>query len=174
MELLTGVCFDALDVPLAAGLAVLGRLGGAGTGPVAAGEGRVWFLAAPGSAEELPGLLDWLDWGGIALDLVARGTGGRLPAPAPPDAAHRLPVPAPRVPASRPREAADRALPVWVRPPRPGQEAVLPAAGLPGARRTGSPDLVRLVAAAADACHRARLFPAPPRRRSSDQACAFS
>jgi hypothetical protein len=45
------------------------------------------FLVPPGSAEELPGLLEWLEWGGIELDLAALA-------------------------AYAPREAA-----VWLRPP---------------------------------------------------------
>lgn len=77
-----------------AGLALL-RRPGLRTGPVAYdGErGRVELLVPEGSAEELPGLLEWLEWGGIELDLSAR-TG------------------------YDPREAA-----VWLRPPEPGREA---------------------------------------------------
>lgn len=172
--LLTGVRFDVLDVPFGAGLRMLRRLGPAGTGPVAAGGQRMRFLTEPGGAEEVPGLLQWLEWGGIALDLRTSGTGGTMPAPAPaagpagggarttaaclPDA--RVPR---GVRAVLPWEAADQALPVWVRPPLPGIAEALPSVGLAGTRGAGSPDLARLVAAAADECHRARLFPLPPR-----------
>jgi hypothetical protein len=45
------------------------------------------FLVAAGSTEELPGLLDWLEWGGLALDLRAIGTGGVMRAPRPPEPA---------------------------------------------------------------------------------------
>ncbi len=155
VDLVTGVRFDTLHVPLGAGLAVLHRLGRNETGPVATGEGRVWFLVAPSSAEELPGLLEWLDWGGVSLDLGACGAGGRMPAPTPHDATRHYPVP----PFRARRSVARRPLPVWVRPPWPGAEDVLPAVGLSGVRGVGSPDLTRLVAAIANACHRSRLFP---------------
>lgn len=81
MELLTGVRFDVLDMPADAGLAVLRRIGPAG--PVALDGARVWMLVAAGSAERLPELLDWLEWGGIALELTALGPGDRMPAPLP-------------------------------------------------------------------------------------------
>lgn len=176
LELLTGVRIDVVDVPLGAGLRMLRRLREGGTGPVAADGRRMRFVVAPGSAEELPGLLQWLEWGGIALDLRAHGAGGAVPAPVGPEGA-------------APWEAADRTLPVWVRPPLPGCDDTLPAAGLPELRGAGSPDLARLVAVAATECHRARLFPrAPrfpdlpqlrqtgriPRGRTEYQACALS
>ncbi|WP_420080005.1 SCO3374 family protein [Streptomyces sp. JL4002] len=138
VQLATGIRFDVLDLPSDAGAAVL--RGPAATGPVALAGRRMRFLVAAGGADELDGLLDWLEWGGIALDLAALGAGGRITAPAPPG----LP----------PREAA-----VWLRPPERGCEALLPA--LPGPGRAAGPgrgpDLVRLVAAAATECHRARL-----------------
>ncbi|NBM17175.1 hypothetical protein GUY61_16400 [Streptomyces sp. GC420] len=157
-QLLTGLRFDVLDLPAEAGLAVLGR--GARTGPVALEGRRMRLLVAAGAAEELPGLLDWLEWRGIPLDLSATGAGGLVAAPAPAGAAGRSPV--------MPREAA-----VWLRPPEPGRrvEPTLPVTGL---GRTGSgsersaPDLVRLVDSVATACHRVRL------RRGAAQPLAFS
>ncbi|MEU1078490.1 MULTISPECIES: SCO3374 family protein [unclassified Streptomyces] len=153
VRLLTGLRFDVLDVPAAAGAALLARF--ARTGPVALAGRRMRFLVAAGSAEELPGLLDWLEWGGVGLDLSAVGAGGRITAPPPPGRS---------VPAAR---DGSRETAVWLRPPEPGceVEATLPAfAGLAGPRGGGggadTPDLVRLVDAAATACHRARLFPA--------------
>lgn len=137
VQLATGSRFDVLELPSDAGTALLRRP--VDTGPVALTGRRMRFLVAPGSAEELEGLLDWLEWGGIALDLTALGPGGRIAAPAPPG------------PPPRPREAA-----VWLRPPEQGCETLLPA--LPGSPGSGhGPDLVRLVAAAATECHRARL-----------------
>ncbi|MGP3686879.1 SCO3374 family protein [Streptomyces sp. IBSNAI002] len=141
VQLVTGVRFDVLELPSDAGAALLRRP--VDTGPVARMGRRMRLLVAPGSAEELDGLLDWLEWGGVALDLTALGAGGRITAPAPPG------------PPPGPREAA-----VWLRPPEQGCEALLPA--LPGPPGPGSgpargPDLVRLVAAAATECHRARL-----------------
>ncbi|MFI5765680.1 SCO3374 family protein [Streptomyces sp. NPDC051563] len=151
-QLVTGVRFDVLELPADAGTAVLrGPCRDAVTGPVALMGRRMRFLVAPGSADELEGLLDWLEWGGVALDLAALGTGGRITAPLPPG--HLV------GPGESPRGAA-----VWLRPPEQGCEALLPA--LPaagqgsgpgrGAGATG-PGLVRLVAAAATECHRARL-----------------
>ncbi|CAM5667543.1 SCO3374 family protein [Streptomyces avidinii] len=141
-RLATGIRFDVLELPSDAGAALLRRP--VATGPVALMGRRMRFLVAAGSAEELEGLLDWLEWGGVALDLTALGAGGRITAPAPPG----LP------PGESPRGAA-----VWLRPPEQGCEALLPT--LPGPGRAAGPahgpDLVRLVAAAATECHRARL-----------------
>ncbi|MEU9255894.1 SCO3374 family protein [Streptomyces sp. NPDC048270] len=155
VQLVTGTRFDVLELPSDAGTALLRRP--VDTGPVALMGRRMRFLVAAGSAEELDGLLDWLEWGGVALDLTALGADGRITAPAPPGQP------------PGPREAA-----VWLRPPEQGCEALLPA--LPGSPGPGAgpargPDLVRLVAAAATECHRARL-----RRRAtpSGQPLAFS
>ncbi|WP_395510440.1 SCO3374 family protein [Streptomyces racemochromogenes] len=150
LRLVTGVRFDVLELPADAGAGLL-RRPGLPTGPVAL-EGRgMCFLVAPGAADELEGLLDWLEWGGVGLELAARGAGGGITAPEPPG----------RVRAGNPQGAA-----VWLRPPEPGCEASLPA--LPGPGRGRGPDLVRLVAAAATECHRARLW------RRTGQPLAFS
>ncbi|MEV6110700.1 hypothetical protein AB0M28_39275 [Streptomyces sp. NPDC051940] len=133
--------FDVLELPAAAGLAVLGRR--LRTGPVALAGRRMRFLIAAESAAELPGLLCWLEWGDIPLDLDAR-----------------RPVP------------GEFAGAVWLRPPTPEALGRLPALTLTqgGGRGPGKPvgaggpggaepaDLVRLVSAAATACHRLRLF----------------
>ncbi|MFB8212156.1 MULTISPECIES: SCO3374 family protein [unclassified Streptomyces] len=141
VRLLTGLRFDVLVVPAVAGHAALRRVGP--TGPVALMGLRMSLLVAPGSAEELPGLLDWLEWGGVALSLTGLGAGGRITAPPPP---------------GRPAEPGAAS---WLRPPRPSRELdeapVLPAFSGFGSRRTDAPDLVRLVDAVATECHRARL-----------------
>ncbi|MBO0652680.1 hypothetical protein J1792_07750 [Streptomyces triculaminicus] len=177
LELITGVRFDALGMPAEAGFAALGRV--PATGPVAL-DGRarrMWFLTAVGSADELPGLLAWLEWGGIALELSVLGPGGRLVAPEPSGARQALRGP------YGPGGAVEA---VWVRPPEPGGavEPTLPVAGLGG--DGGAPDLVRLVSAAATECHRNRLLRAARARRDQppdrpagpgdpdDQALAFS
>ncbi|MFJ8011559.1 SCO3374 family protein [Streptomyces sp. NPDC096339] len=155
-RLATGTRFDVLELPSDAGAALLRRP--VPTGPVALAGRRMQFLVAAGGAEELDGLLDWLEWGGVALDLAALGAGCRITAPAPPGTSL----------GKSPRGAA-----VWLRPPEQGCEALLPA--LPGPGRAAGPargpDLVRLVAAAATECHRARL-----RRRTvpASQPLAFS
>ncbi|WP_137988648.1 SCO3374 family protein [Streptomyces vilmorinianum] len=148
VQLVTGLRFDVLELPAAAGRAVLGRTGTA-IGPVALMGRRMRFLMAAGSAEELPGLLDWLEWGGISLDLAALGAGGRMTAPIPPGWSG---------------SGAPGAT-VWLRAPEPGREveSSLPAVRAAARGDAGAPCLVRLVAAAAAECHRVRLRGARPR-----------
>ncbi|MFD6939579.1 SCO3374 family protein [Streptomyces goshikiensis] len=146
-QLATGTRFDVLELPSDAGAQLLRRP--VVTGPVALMGRRMRFLVAPGSAEELDGLLDWLEWGGVALDLAALGTGGRITAPVPPG--------------SPGAQGSPRGAAVWLRPPEQGCEALLPALAGPGHASTGA-DLVRLVAAAATECHRARLRRRTPPR----------
>ncbi|URM90266.1 SCO3374 family protein [Streptomyces sp. MRC013] len=158
VRLPTGLRFDVLDLPAPAGLAVVRRV--RGDWPVAVAGRRARILVAAGSAGELPGLLDWLEWGGVGLDLAARGAGGRMTAPVPPgwDAS------------GAPGGA------VWLRPPDPGREVEATLVGLPGAAgRAGVPDgsgLVRLVAAAAVECHRAGLLAAGARDRTRSRGAA--
>ncbi|MEE4546984.1 SCO3374 family protein [Streptomyces sp. V4-01] len=159
--LVTGVRFDALDAPAEAGFAMLSRFPRPGQlGPVALDGRRVRLLVAAGSAEELPGLLQWLEWGGIALDLECLGAGRRMRAPAHPDWGRR-------------EAAYDRSAPVWLRPPRPGYEveSVVPALSVAGgAEGPGvTVGLAALVAALATACHRLALC-----SRVQDQPWAFS
>ncbi|MFE4051982.1 SCO3374 family protein [Streptomyces sp. YIM B13518] len=168
VRLAAGVRFDVLDVPAEAGRAALehlGRSAAPGRGfPVALGGGRMRLLVAAGSAEELPGLLEWLDWGSLELDLVAIGAGGLMDAPRPPGAvvggdAGSAPRPLP------PGRGGSQGAAVWVRPPEPGRgaEASLPtlsAMGTRGGERgdgDGPPDLVRLVNTVATQIHRVRL-----------------
>ncbi|MFJ9061949.1 SCO3374 family protein [Streptomyces sp. NPDC102409] len=160
VRLLTGPRFDVLELPAAAGHAALRRVGR--TGPVVVAAQRMWLLVAAGAADELPGLLDWLEWGGIALDLSAVGVGGHIPAPAPPGGATGSPGAA-----------------YWLRPPGSRQEVELslPALGGIGSRGGDTPDLVRLVDAAATECHRARLVRARKNlwaHRPTGQPLAFS
>ncbi|MFF6991473.1 SCO3374 family protein [Streptomyces sp. NPDC010273] len=174
LRLVTGLRFDVLDVPVEAGAAALWRLGP--DSPVAVRGDRMRLLVAAGSAEELPGLLDWLEWGALAptLDLVALGADGHMEAPSRPG---ERPVRAP-LPGAGPSEG--RSLPpgrsrplqgaaVWLRPPEPGCEV---EASLPTLSAVGgvgnAPDLVRLVDTVATQCHRVRL------RRSCAQPLAFS
>ena len=200
LRLRTGLRFDVLEVPTAAGMAVLRRM--RRTGPVACAGDRVVLLVAAGSAEEVPGLLDWLEWGGIELDLRAHGAGGCIPAPLPPDAPPSPSPPASPSPQTEREAAYSRQGPVWLRPPESGREVepTLPAltwssdrSGSRGGAH-GPVGLAPLLGALATECHRARLFPtcAVPtqwpalssdrrdrRDRSdlldpSDQACAFS
>lgn len=99
----TGDVFDVVEVPESAGREAVGRLLGHGQaalrpGPVGlTGTGRCGFLVAPGGAEDLPELLEWLDWGGIELGITAYGEGGRVPAPGLGDWLHDPSAPAPEV-----------------------------------------------------------------------------
>ena len=83
-----GAQFDVVEVPEEAGRRALRRLIGYGQaalapGPVALAAGeRCCFFVAPGARDDLPELLDWLDWGGIDLGLRAHGAGDRIAAPA--------------------------------------------------------------------------------------------
>ncbi|WP_251071489.1 SCO3374 family protein [Streptomyces sp. ISL-43] len=152
VQLATGVRFDVLELPADAGTAVLRSR--VATGPVAVMGRKMRFLVAAGSADELEGLLVWLEWGGVALDLAALGTGGRITAPVPPG------PPVAGTADDADPQGSPRGAAVWLRPPEQGCEALLPALPAPGQGSCGSargPDLVRLVAAAATECHRARL-----------------
>ncbi|MFJ8846181.1 SCO3374 family protein [Streptomyces cyaneofuscatus] len=160
VRLLTGVRFDVLELPAEAGHALLRRP--VRTGPVLLSGGRMGLLVAVGGADELPGLLDWLEWGPIALDLTAVGAGGRITAPSPRGGAPGSPGAA-----------------VWLRPPEPRHAPgpALPALAGFGSSGGDAPDLVRLVDAAATECHRVRLSRARAGLRKSgpaDQPLAFS
>jgi hypothetical protein len=165
----TGLRFDVLDVPAEAGLAALRHLGP--DSPVAVCADRIWLLVAAGSAEELPGVLDWLEWGALAPDIVPIGTGGTIPAPAPPRGHASAPDREPTghrlndlVPFPGTFQGA-----AWLRPPVPGREV---EASLPTLSALGgvsdAPDLVRVVDTVATQCHRIRL------RRAGAQPLAFS
>lgn len=186
LRLAVGVRYDVLDVPAEAGHAALRRL--ASGSPVALHGGRMLLLVAAGSTEELPGLLEWLDWGDLPLDLVAIGAGGLMEAPSPPVPHGERAVPhgeRPVAPARGSRTAApceagappapwgrvgSQGAAVWLRPPEPGCEV---EASLPTLSALGdggdAPDLVRLVNTVATQCHRVRLRRAcaqPPAMRA--------
>ncbi|MFK0118625.1 SCO3374 family protein [Streptomyces sp. NPDC090994] len=190
VRLRTGVRFDVLDVPAEAGLASLGRLGA--HAPVALRGDRMLLLVAAGSAEELPGLLRWLEWGSLPLDLSASGADGFVEAPVPCGAAGLVAEAVPcradgtvscradgTVSCRAGRIAGDvvpgggwQGAAVWLRPPVPGSEveASLPtlsavgALGGVGGAPGRAPDLVRLVDTVATHCHRVRLRGAGPPR----------
>ncbi|MEU4927708.1 SCO3374 family protein [Streptomyces yokosukanensis] len=172
LRLLTGVRFDILDVPAEAGAKALRHLS---TGsPVALRGDRMEILVAAGGAEELPGLLDWLEWSAVALDLRVLGAGDAVEAPAPPagvtspaGAVSRAGVvvptgvmpPAPTGVGAAVRAGSVQGAAVWLRPPDPGGEVEASLPAMPGVGREGSaPDLVRLVDTVAAQCHRVRLL----------------
>jgi hypothetical protein len=188
VRLLTGLRFDVLELPADPGFAVLRRL--RPTCPVALVGGVMRLLVTVGGAEELPGLLEWLEWGSLPLELRAIGVGGRVEAPPPPG------WPLPPVPDWKPagvRQGVRRAegagertgrqgAAVWLRPPEPGCEVEPTLPGLPSLtalacgvtapadgqyRPVRAPDLVRLVKTAATECHRFRLRKRPRQRCAS-------
>ncbi|MEU0339684.1 SCO3374 family protein [Streptomyces bobili] len=154
VRLRAGVRFDVLDVPAEAGREALRHL--APGSPVALRGDRMRLLVAAGSAEELPGILRWLEWDALPLDLAATGAGGVVEAPLPPGGRVRA-------------GTAVQGAAVWVRPPVGGCEieASLPTMSALGGVG-GAPDLVRLVDTLATHCHRVRL------RRACAQPLAFS
>lgn len=176
VRLRTGVCFDVLDVPTGAGYATLEQLGRAEPDvrgvrdsggstvpgfPVAVQGGRMLLLVAAGAGEELPGLLEWLEWGSLPLDLTAVGAGGLVDAPLVPEPGTAGLPPRP------PERDGLRGAAVWLRPPEPGceVESSLPALSVPGRAGTAL-DLARLVHTLATQCHRVRLAASgPPRAR---------
>jgi bifunctional DNA primase/polymerase-like protein len=154
VRLAAGVHFDVLDVPGAAGVRALERAERLGlpVGPVAAtSTGRVQFFVAPGVADDLPALLDWLDWADLDLDLRAYGEGDPVAAPSPWPATWRAPWP----------RAWEHSR--WLRRPAgPAPAHPIGAAGPQGAVLhvdVRFPDVTRLLSTLAHACQHVRLFP---------------
>ncbi|MFJ2414691.1 bifunctional DNA primase/polymerase [Streptomyces brevispora] len=60
-----GSAFDVVNVPTLFGRRMLEQLwaDGPGSGPVATHRGRMLLFASPGTAQRLPSLLDWEEWG---------------------------------------------------------------------------------------------------------------
>ncbi|MEU0430932.1 bifunctional DNA primase/polymerase [Streptomyces sp. NPDC006290] len=60
-----GSTFDVVSAPALFGRRMLDRLwdDGPGSGPVAAHRGRMLLFAAPGTAQRLPSLMEWEEWG---------------------------------------------------------------------------------------------------------------
>jgi hypothetical protein len=150
VRLLVGPRFDVLDVPAEAGRPALRHL--APGSPVALRDDRMRLLVAAGSAEEVPGVLDWLEWGALTLDLTAIGEGGVIEAPLPPAPGRAMAGP---LPPGLGRSGTEQGAAEWLRPPVPGceVEASLPTLSAMGGGG-GAPDLVRVVATVATQCHR--------------------
>ncbi|WP_164410888.1 bifunctional DNA primase/polymerase [Streptomyces salinarius] len=130
-----GSAFDVVSAPAIFGRRMLDRMweDGPGSGPVAEFRGRMLLFAAPGTAQRLPSLLDWEEWG-------ARGRAGGRTGAVPPLLCHgagdTVTVPAPAgstgaaAPAGTPPRAGSRWLvaPDTRRPWLPGPEILLWAA----------------------------------------------
>ncbi|MFF7893623.1 bifunctional DNA primase/polymerase [Streptomyces sp. NPDC007907] len=89
-----GSVFDVVSAPALFGRRMLDRLwdDGPGSGPVAEFRGRMLLFAAPGTAQRLPALLEWEEWGTRNRDdrrtdsvppLLCHGTGDAVTVPAP-------------------------------------------------------------------------------------------
>ncbi|MCX4914902.1 MULTISPECIES: bifunctional DNA primase/polymerase [unclassified Streptomyces] len=73
-----GSAFDVVSAPSLFGRRMLDRLwdDGPGSGPVAAYRGRMLLFAAPGTAQRLPSLMRWEEWGSEGRDSAGHGAAG--------------------------------------------------------------------------------------------------
>ncbi|MCX5533356.1 bifunctional DNA primase/polymerase [Streptomyces sp. NBC_00006] len=80
-----GSAFDVVNVPAIFGRRMLDRLWseGPGSGPVATHRGRMLLFTAPGTAQRLPSLLHWEEWGHAVPPLLYHGAGDAVTGPAP-------------------------------------------------------------------------------------------
>ncbi|AKZ55916.1 hypothetical protein SAM23877_2867 [Streptomyces ambofaciens ATCC 23877] len=89
-----GSAFDVVSAPAVFGRRMLDRMWdeGPGSGPVAEFRGRMLLFAAPGTAQRLPSLLGWEEWGargrpggraGAVPPLLCHGAGDAVTVPAP-------------------------------------------------------------------------------------------
>ncbi|MFE5600186.1 bifunctional DNA primase/polymerase [Streptomyces coelicoflavus] len=133
-----GSAFDVVSAPAIFGRRMLDRLweDGPGSGPVAEFRGRMLLFAAPGTAQRLPSLLDWEEWGargradgrtGAVPPLLCHGVGDTVTVPAP---AGSMGSTGPAGPAGAPPRSGSRWLvaPDIRRPWLPGPEILLWAA----------------------------------------------
>lgn len=76
-----GSVFDVVSAPAMFGRRMLDRLwdDGPGSGPVAEFRGRMLLFAAPGTAQRLPALLEWEEWGKHGGDTREPGRTGGVP-----------------------------------------------------------------------------------------------
>jgi hypothetical protein len=83
-----GSAFDVVNLPVIFGRRVLDRLWdeGPGSGPVATHRGRMLLFASPGTAQRLPALMGWEEWGGTERTggvppLLCHGAGDAITVP---------------------------------------------------------------------------------------------
>ncbi|MBB4714996.1 bifunctional DNA primase/polymerase [Streptomyces luteogriseus] len=126
-----GSVFDVVSAPAMFGRRMLDRLwdDGPGSGPVAQFRGRMLLFAAPGTAQRLPALLEWEEWGArggreatrtdAVPPLLCHGTGDAVTVPAPSESIWPA-APAPSESASLTVPASSRsAAPTTAQPARP-------------------------------------------------------
>ncbi|MER7896949.1 bifunctional DNA primase/polymerase [Streptomyces sp. NPDC096046] len=143
-----GSVFDVVSTPAMFGRRMLDRLwdDGPGSGPVAQFRGRMLLFAAPGTAQRLPALLEWEEWGArgrrethrtdAVPPLLCHGTGDAVTVPAPSQSTSATgPAPAARTGSGSGRAAApSRSGSRWLvapdtrQPWLPGPEVLLWAA----------------------------------------------
>ncbi|WP_434589891.1 hypothetical protein [Streptomyces sp. A5-4] len=83
-----GSVFDVVNVPTTFGRRMLDRLWteGPGSGPVAIHRGRMLLFACPGTAQRLPSLLNWEEWGAASGEspvppMLCHGAGDAVTVP---------------------------------------------------------------------------------------------
>ncbi|MFG2642808.1 bifunctional DNA primase/polymerase [Streptomyces sp. NPDC048370] len=78
-----GTVFDVVNVDTIFGRRMLDRLWaeGPGSGPVAVHRGRMLLFAAPGTAQRLPALLHWEEWGDAVPPPLCHGLGDAVTIP---------------------------------------------------------------------------------------------
>ncbi|WP_405908409.1 MULTISPECIES: bifunctional DNA primase/polymerase [unclassified Streptomyces] len=148
-----GSTFDIVNTPVIFGRRMLDLLWdeGPGSGPVATYRGRMLLFAAPGTAQRLPSLLDWEEWGSRSR-IEGSGRSGGIPPLLCHGTGDAVTVPAPGVGDSRGPSSANRLESRWLvapdtrQPWLPGPEILLWAA-------------VRAARAAASAAVRISIFP---------------
>ncbi|AJC58198.1 MULTISPECIES: bifunctional DNA primase/polymerase [Streptomyces] len=78
-----GAVFDVINAPALFGRRMVDRLwsAGPGSGPVATHRGRILLFASPGTAQRLPALLAWEEWGSAVPHLLCHGSGDAVTVP---------------------------------------------------------------------------------------------
>ncbi len=78
-----GTVFDVVNLSALFGRRVLDRLwsDGPGCGPVAVRRGRILLFAVPGTADRLPSLLAWEEWGRLVPPPLCHGAGDEVTLP---------------------------------------------------------------------------------------------
>lgn len=78
-----GIAFDVVNLSALFGRRLLEQLwaSGPGSGPVAVHRGRLLLLVAPGTAQRLPSLLGWEEWGSAVPPMLCHGLGDAVTVP---------------------------------------------------------------------------------------------